>query len=139
MHEHCLIQNETLCDNSLRLEVVNFYHEQSRLRCGFWLRLQLLENVYFQGTFVSIFMPTSYKSAAILTINLISTWILLNIQKQFSRSVLQIYKEFTGEHPRICVVFINLNCRFGCSPINVLHICRIPFFHFVRKPLGDCF
>ena len=46
--------------------------------------------------------------------------------------------DFTGEHPWICVVFINANSRFGCSPVNLLHICRIPFCHFVRKPLGDC-
>ena len=74
-----------------------------------------------------------------LTINFKGTRILLNIQKQSPRGVLQTCSEFTGEHPCICVVFINLNSRFGCSPVNLLHICRIPFCHFVRKPLGYCF
>ena len=74
-----------------------------------------------------------------LTINFKGTQILLNIQKQSPRGVLQTCSKFTGEHPCICVVFINLNSRFGCSPVNLLHICRIPFCHFVRKPLGYCF
>ena len=74
-----------------------------------------------------------------LTINFKGTRILLNIQKQSPRGVLQTCSEYTGEHPCICVVFINLNSRFGCSPVNLLHICRIPFCHFVRKPLGVCF
>ena len=73
-----------------------------------------------------------------LTINFKGTRILLNIQKQSPRGVLQTCSEFTGEHPCICVVFINLNSGFGCS-LNLLHICRIPYCHFVRKPLGDCF
>ena len=65
--------------------------------------------------------------------------ILLTIQKQSPRGVLQTCSEFTGEHPCICVVFIDLNSRFGCSPVNLLHIFMIPFCHFVRKPLGGCF
>ena len=74
-----------------------------------------------------------------LIINFKGTPILFNIQKQSPRGVLQTCGEFTGEHPCISVVFINLNCRFGCSPVNLLHICRIPFCHFVRKPQRDCF
>ena len=62
-----------------------------------------------------------------------------NYEIAVPRGVLQTCSEFTGEHPRICVVFINLNSRFGCSPVNLLYICRIPFCHFVRKPLEDCF
>ena len=81
----------------------------------------------------------SVKVLQSLTINFKGTRILLNIQKQSPRGVLQTCSEFTGEHPCICVVFINLNCRFGCSPVNLLCICRIPFCHFVRKTLGDCF
>ena len=73
-----------------------------------------------------------------LTINFKGTRILLNIQKQSPRGVLQTCSEFTGEHPCICVVFVNLNGGFGYS-LNLLHICRIPYCHFVRKPLGDCF
>ena len=74
-----------------------------------------------------------------LTINFNGTRILLNIQKQSPRGVLLTCSEFTGQYPCICVVFINLNSSFGCSPVNLLHICWIPFCHFVRKPLGDCF
>ena len=74
-----------------------------------------------------------------LTIHFKGTRIVLNIQKQSPRGVQQTCSEFTGENPCICVFFINLNCRFGCSPVNLLHICRIPFCHFVRKPLGYCF
>ena len=122
----------------LRLEVVNFYPEQSHLRCGSWLCLQLLENFYFHGTLVSVF-ETTVKVLQSLTINFKGTQILLNIQKQSPRGALQTCSEFTGEHPCICVVFINLNSRFGCYPVNLLHICRIPFCHFVGKPLGDWF
>ena len=67
------------------------------------------------------------KSAAVINHKFQGTQILLNIQKQSHRDFLQTCNEFTGEHPRICVVFTNLNCRFGCSPVNLLHICRIPF------------
>ena len=74
-----------------------------------------------------------------LTINFKGTQILLNIQKYVPRGVLQTCSESTGEDSCICVVFINLSSRFGCSAINLVHICRIPFCHFVRKPLGDCF
>ena len=57
IHEHCF-----------RLEVVNFYPEQSHLRCGSWLRLQLLENFYFHGTLVSVFIRklTFCKSAPVI-------------------------------------------------------------------------
>ena len=73
-----------------------------------------------------------------LTINFKGTRILLNIQKQSPRGVLQTCSEFTGD-PCICVVFINLNSKFGCSPVNLLHIYKIPLRHCFRKPLGDCF
>ena len=73
-----------------------------------------------------------------LTINFKGTRILLKIQKQFPRGVLQTCSKYTGEHPCICVVFINLNSGFECS-VNLLHICRIPYSHFVRKPLGERF
>ena len=118
IHEHCL-----------SLKVVNFYPKQSHLRCGSWLRLQLLQNFCFHGTLVSVFIRSLIfcKSAAVINHKFQGTQILLNIQKQSHRDFLQTCNEFTGEHPRICVVFINLNCRFGCSPVNLLHICRIPF------------
>ena len=57
IHEHCLC-----------LEVVNFYPKQSHLRCDSWLRLQLLENFYFHGTLVFVFLRklTFCKSAAVI-------------------------------------------------------------------------
>ena len=80
----------------------------------------------------------SVKVLQSLAINFKGTRILLNIQKQSPRGVLETCSEFTGD-PCIRVVFINLNSKFGCSPVNLLHIYRIPFCHCVRKPLGDCF
>ena len=130
IHEHCL-----------RLEVFNFYPKQSHLRCGSWLRLQLLENFYFHGTLVSVFIRklTFCKSAAVINHKFQGYADTSQYSEAVPRGVLQTCSEFTGEHPRICVVFINLNSRFGCSPVNLLYICRIPFCHFVRKPLEDCF
>ena len=57
IHEHCLC-----------LEIVNFYPEQSHLRCDSWLRLQLLENFYFHGTLAFVFLSklTFCKSAAVI-------------------------------------------------------------------------
>ena len=75
----------------------------------------------------------------LLTINFNGKQILPKIQKHSPWGVPQICSEFTEEHPCLCVVFINLNSRFGCSPVNLLHICRIPFCHFVRKLMRDCF
>ena len=74
-----------------------------------------------------------------LTVSFKGTPILLSIQKQSPRGVLQTCNEFIGEHPCICVAFINLKSRFGCSPVNLLYTCRIPFCHFLLKPLVDCF
>ena len=50
------------------------------------------------------------------------------------KSVLKICSEFPGEHPCRSVISIKLHCNFieialwlGCSPVNLLHIFRIPF------------
>ena len=50
------------------------------------------------------------------------------------KSVLKICTKFTGEHPCRSVISIKLLCNFieiplrhGCSPVNLLHIFRIPF------------
>ena len=71
-----------------------------------------------------------------LTINFMGTRILLNIQTPSSRGVLQIWSKFTEEHPYRCVVSINLNCRFGFSPVNLLQLCRILF---CQKTSGELF
>ena len=51
------------------------------------------------------------------------------------KSVLKICRKFTGEQPRQSVVSVNLpnKCieialRHGCSPVNLLHIFRTPFY-----------
>ena len=48
--------------------------------------------------------------------------------------VLKICSKFTGEHPCRNVIsiklqsnFIEITLRHGCSPVNLLHIFRIPF------------
>ena len=50
------------------------------------------------------------------------------------KGVLKICSEFTGEHPRRSVISTKLLCNFyeitlrhGCSPVNSMHIFRIPF------------
>ena len=50
------------------------------------------------------------------------------------KGVLKIFSKFTGEHPCRSVISIKLLCNFieialrrGCSPVNLLHISRIPF------------
>ena len=50
------------------------------------------------------------------------------------KRVLQICRKFTGEHPCRSVISIKLKSKFsvitlryGCSPVNFLHICRTPF------------
>ena len=48
--------------------------------------------------------------------------------------VLEIRRKFTGEHPYRSVIsvklqsnFIEIAFRYGCSPVNLLHIFRTPF------------
>ena len=50
------------------------------------------------------------------------------------KGVLKIYNKFTGEHPRRSAISIKLLCNFieitlqhGCSPVNLLYICRTTF------------
>ena len=50
------------------------------------------------------------------------------------KGVLKICSKFTGEHPYQSVIsinfqrnFIEITLRHGCSPLNLLHIFRIPF------------
>ena len=50
------------------------------------------------------------------------------------KGVLKICSKFTGEHPCLSVISINLQSNFieialrhGCSPVNLLHIFRKPF------------
>ena len=50
------------------------------------------------------------------------------------KGVLKICRKFTGEHPCRSVISIKLQSNFieitlqhGCSPVNLLHIFRIPF------------
>ena len=52
----------------------------------------------------------------------------------FEKGVLKICSKFTGEHPCRSVISIKLQSnltetilRHGCSPVNLLHIFRIPF------------
>ena len=51
------------------------------------------------------------------------------------KGVLKIYSKFTEEHPCQSVILIKLLCnvfeialRHGCSPVNLLHIFRTPFY-----------
>ena len=51
------------------------------------------------------------------------------------KSVLKICSKFTGEHPCRSVIpikllcnFIEITLRYGCSPVNLLHIFRTPFY-----------
>ena len=50
------------------------------------------------------------------------------------KGVRKIWSKFTGEHPCRSAISIKLLCNFieialrhGCSPVNLLHIFRIPF------------
>ena len=64
----------------------------------------------------------------------------LRIQKQRSRGVLRIRflkicSKFTGENPcrnaisiKLLGTFIKIALQHGCSPVNLLHIFRTPFF-----------
>ena len=49
------------------------------------------------------------------------------------KGVLKICNNFTGEHPWLSMIsiklqsnFIEIALRHGCSPVNLLHIFRIP-------------
>ena len=49
------------------------------------------------------------------------------------KGVLKICSNFTGEHPWLSMIsiklqsnFIEIALRHGCSPVNLLHIFRIP-------------
>ena len=57
--------------------------------------------------------------------------------------VLKICSKFTGEHPCRNAISIKLLCNFieialrhGCSPVNLLHIFRIPF---LKNTSDGCF
>ena len=50
------------------------------------------------------------------------------------KGVLKLCSKFTGEYPCWSAISLNLLCnfieivlRYGCSPVNLLHIFRIPF------------
>ena len=50
------------------------------------------------------------------------------------KGVLKICSKFTGEHPcqsaismKLLCNFITITLRYGCSPVNLLHIFRISF------------
>ena len=72
----------------------------------------------------------------------VSTWLNLgNVQKQPSigfirKDVLKICSKLTGEHPRRSAISIKLLCNFieitiwhwCCSPVNLMHIFRTPFY-----------
>ena len=56
------------------------------------------------------------------------------------KGVLKICSKFTGEHPCRSAISINLLCtfieitlRYGCSPVNLLHIFRA---HFLKNTSG---
>ena len=48
------------------------------------------------------------------------------------KSILKICSKFTGEHPCLSVISIKLLTEItlwhGCSPVNLLHIFRTPFY-----------
>ena len=53
-----------------------------------------------------------------------------------AKGVLKICSKFTGEHPCRSVISVKLLCNFiettlrnGCSPVNLLHVVRTPFFY----------
>ena len=54
-----------------------------------------------------------------------------HIEVLLGKGVLKIYSKFTGEHPRQSAISIKLErmwvtLRYGCSPVNLLHIFRTP-------------
>ena len=65
----------------------------------------------------------------------------MNLQKQPSRGVLrkrcsENMQQITGEHPCWSVISIKLQSNFieislqcGCSPVNLLHIFKTPFYN----------
>ena len=45
------------------------------------------------------------------------------------KGVLKIYSKFTGKtHIEVQSNFIDITLRHGCSPVNLLHIFRTPFY-----------
>ena len=63
-----------------------------------------------------------------------------NLMKQppsivfIGKGVMKICSKFTGEHPCLSVISVKLLCnfieitlRYGCSPVNLMHIFRTPF------------
>ena len=82
----------------------------------------------------------SRKSLAIYIHDVMTASLSISIQKQPFRGVLknrcsQICSKFTGEHPCRSVIsmklqsnFIEITLRHGCSPINLLHFFRTPFY-----------
>ena len=59
-----------------------------------------------------------------------------------SRGVLKICSKFTGEHPCQSVISVKLLCSFikiilrhGCSPLNMLHIFKTPFYKNIHVGL----
>ena len=63
-----------------------------------------------------------------------------NLMKQpprivfIGKGVMKICSKFTGEHPCLSAISVKLLCnfieitlRYGCSPVNVMHIFRTPF------------
>ena len=62
------------------------------------------------------------------------------------KDVLKICSRFTEEHPCRSAISINLLCnfvkitlRYGCSPVNLLHIFRTPFYKNTSEELLLCF
>ena len=58
------------------------------------------------------------------------------------KDVLKICQKFTGEHPCRSLIsiklqnnFIEITLRHKCSPVNLLHIFRTPFY---KNTLGNC-
>ena len=47
-------------------------------------------------------------------------------EQPLGKGVLKICNKFTGEHP--CRSVISMKFRYGCSPLNFLHIFRTPFY-----------
>ena len=61
------------------------------------------------------------------------------------KAVLKICSKFTREHPRRSVISIKLLCNFNeitlrheCSPVNLLHIFRTPFYKNISEWLLLC-
>ena len=57
------------------------------------------------------------------------------IVKVYSGGVLKICSKLTGEHPwrRAICNFIEITLRYGCSPVNLVHIFKKPFYKKTSK------